>query len=250
MSQNILIYITQKDTHDYNYGVKIILITKGKIMNKIILTIALITISAFGQNALAANFYPTNGIAQEMAGTVNKGAVSIDLVNHTGYRSSVRVGMFGGEIIYTPDAAGAIAPLIGYKHAFTKNMAAYGLFNFDSETSTPDTLLGFSYSGGSSSFMYNANVEVLSPGAGGPNTVEFKAGGYYAITTQSTGRMYLIGELALNTEADTTNMYAAMRFAPKKNVNIDVGLFHSFSGGGFSTSSFGAPLFFRLTLDL
>lgn len=224
----------------------------GNKMNKIITTLTLVAMSMFGHNALAANLYPSNGIFQEMAGTTDKGGVSIDLYDNSGYRSSVRMGMFNGEVVYTPNPAGAGGPMVGYKYPFkNKKMAAYGLFNFDSVAGTPDLLFGFAYTGGSrSKFMYNANVEVLAPGAAGSvNTVELKAGGYYAIKAGGAGRMYIAGELIMDTNANTTNLFAALRFAPKKNVNIDVGIFTSLSGAG-GTSTVGAPLFFRLTLGL
>ena len=217
-------------------------------MNKIILSIALITMSAFASSAHAADVYPTNGIYQEMAGTIKAGEISIDLLNNTGYRSSVRIGMFGGEVIYTPNVLGAVTGLIGYKHPFNNNMAAYGLFNYDSVTGSPDLLLGFSYSGGTRKFMYNANAEIFAPGtAGAANTTQIKAGAYYAISTQGTGRMYIAGELVMDTAANTTDLYAALRFAPKKNVNIDVGVYQSIGGGN---STIGVPIFFRLTLGV
>lgn len=218
-------------------------------MNKIILGIALISMSAFSSSTFAADFYPTNGVFQEMAGTTKKGEISLDLYDSSGYRNSVRIGMFGGEVIYTPNVPGAVTGLIGYKHPFNNNMAAYGLFNFDSVTGSPDLLLGFSYSGGTRKFMYNANAEIFSPGtAGGVNTTEIKAGAYYAISTQGAGRMYIAGELIMDTTANTTDLFAALRFAPKKNVNIDVGIYQSLGGAG--TSTIGVPVFFRLTLGV
>lgn len=219
-------------------------------MNKILLSLTLLTMSAFGQSALAADVYPTNGVFQEMAGTTKAGQVSIDLLNNTGYRSSVRIGMFGGEVIYTDGPAAAVGPLIGYKHPFNKNMAAYGLFNYDTVSGSPDLLLGFSYSGGTQKFMYNVNAEVFAPGtAGATNSTLFKAGAYYAISSKATGRMYIAGELVMDTVANTSDLFAAMRFAPKKNVNIDVGVYQSLGGAG-GTSTIGVPIFFRLTLGV
>lgn len=220
-------------------------------MSKILLGMTLLTMSAIGHTALAADVYPTSGIYQEMAGTTKPGQISIDLLrNPTTLRQSVRVGMFGGEVMYITKITGAATDLVGYKYPFNKNMAAYGLFNYDTVTGSPDLLLGFSYSGGTQKFMYNVNAEVFAPGAAGAtNSTLFKAGAYYAISSKATGRMYLAGELVMDTVANTSNLYAAMRFAPKKNVNIDVGVYQSIGGAG-GTSTIGVPIFFRLTLGV
>ena len=222
-------------------------------MKKFILALPLLAASTFAQNVLAASDYPTNGIYQEMAGTANNGEISIDLYNSTNYRSTVRVGMFGGEIIYSPDVLvdpilGNTAPMMGFKYPINKNMAAYGMLNFDSAADT-DLLFGFSYSGGNRDFLYNGNAEIIAPGAAGAeNTVRVKGGAYYAISSRGVGRMYLAGEIVIDTNADTTDLYAAMRFSPKKNVNVDIGVYESIDAANVSTT--GVPIFFRLTLGI
>ncbi len=218
-------------------------------MIKVMLGTALLAMSTFGHNVVAAQPYPTNGIFQEMSGTTAEGKTSIDLLNSSNFRDSVRLGMFGGEIIYTPNAAGAAGDMLGYKHPFNMNMAAYGLINFDTAADSPDLLLGFAYSGGERSFMYNFNAEILSPGGVGDNTMEIKAGGYYAIVNRTMGSMYLAGELVMDLNNDTTSIFAALRFVPRENIHVDVGIYQS-DGGGNGSSRIGIPLFFRLTLGI
>ena len=218
-------------------------------MIKVILGTTLLAMSTFGHNVVAAQPYPTNGIYQEMSGTTAEGKTSIDLLNSSNFRDSVRLGMFGGEIIYTPNAAGASSDMLGYKHPFNMKMAAYGLINFDTADNNTDLLLGFAYSGGDRSFMYNFNAEIFSPGGGGDNTMEIKAGGYYAIVNRTISSMYRAGELVMDLNNDTTSIFAAMRFVPRENIHVDVGVFQS-DGGGGGSSRIGIPLFFRLTLGI
>ncbi len=217
-------------------------------MIKAILGTALLVMISFGNNVFAQP-YPTNGITQEMAGTNEKGNISIDLFNSTNFRSSVRFGMFGGEVIYTPNAAGAAGDMLGYKHSFSAKTAAYGLINYDTAANGPDLLLGFAYTGGNNSFMYNFNGEIISPGGGGDNILEIRAGGYYALSSQELGRIYLAGELVLDLNNDTSRIFCAFRFVPAENIHVDVGVYDS-EGGGGGDSALGIPLFFRLTLGI
>ena len=131
---------------------------------------AVLAISAVGQSALADQQYPTGGMFQEMAGTIAKGKVSIDLINSTSYRDSVRIGLPRGELIYSRNVAGVPGDLLDYKHPINGNLAAYGLINFDSNADGTDLLLGVAYSGGDGKFWYNINGEILSPGNGGDST--------------------------------------------------------------------------------
>jgi hypothetical protein len=217
-------------------------------MNKAVLGAALLVVITCG-NVVVAQPYPTNGIAQEMAGTLDKGSVSIDLLNTTSFRSSVRFGMFGGEVVYTPNAAGAAGDMLGYKHAFSQRAAAYGLINYDTAADGPDLLLGFAYTGGKDNFMYNFNGEIISPGGGGDNILEIRGGGYFALSSREVGRIYIAGELVLDLNNDTQRLFAGLRFVPKENVNVDVGVFDS-EGGAGGDNALGVPLFFRLTLGI
>ncbi|MFC1529327.1 hypothetical protein ACFL6R_01290 [Gemmatimonadota bacterium] len=217
-------------------------------MSKAVVGTALLVMITFG-NTASAQPYPTNGIAQEMAGTLDKGSVSIDLLNSTNFRSSVRFGMFGGEVLYTPNAAGAAGDMLGYKHSFSAKTAAYGLINYDTAADGPDLLLGFAYTGGKQSFMYSFNGEIISPGGGGDNILEIRAGGYYALSSREVGRIYIAGELTLDLNNDISRIFGALRFVPAENVHVDVGLYDS-EGGGGGDSALGIPLFFRLTLGI
>ena len=97
--------------------------------------------------------------------------------------------------------------------------------------------------------MYNINGELFSPGGNGKNVTEIKLGAYYTINNKyAIGRTQLAGEIAIDTNSDTSSIYSALRFAPKKNVHIDIGIYQSVSGGG--DSSVGAPIFFRLTFGI
>jgi hypothetical protein len=211
-----------------------------------------------GSKRSTVSSYPTNGIFQEMSGTTGQGKISVDLLNSSDYRHSARFGMFGGEIMYTPNAAGASGDMLGYKHPINKKMAAYGLINFDADADGPDMIFGFAYSGGKSTLMYNVNAEILSPGGGGDNTTEVKAGCYYAINSKRAGRLYLAGEYVMNMTDETSSIYGALRFVPKNNVRVDVGVYHSErtdggggpGGGGDADSQMGIPVFFRLTLGI
>lgn len=117
--------------------------------------VVLLAISIFGHCVFVGNRYPTSGIVQQMAGTVSNGTVTIDLLNSSEFRDTVRFGLSGGELI-------------------------------------------------------------------------------------------------LDTDADTSDLYAALRFAPRKNVYIDVGIHESIGGSGnkADNSTAGVPVLFRLTLGI
>ena len=162
---------------------------------------------------------------RKWGGTLGKGKVSIDLLNNTGYRDSVRIGLPRGELIYATNVAGVANDMLGYKHPINSNISIYGLVNFDSNADSTDMIFGAAYSGGDSKFWYNVSGEMLSPGDGGDSTFEIKAGGYYEVHSEIMGRMYLAGEIIYDNTLGTANMYAAVHFVPYKNVNIDVGLY-------------------------
>lgn len=220
-------------------------------MNKILKLLTFLALLG-ASTAHAGDRYPTVGVMQEMAGTTAEGEVSVDLYDTTAYNSHVRIGMFGGEVMYRIIGGGGVNDRVGYKHPFNDNMAAYGLIFFSNAApaSVTDITLGFSYSGGDRDFMYNVNLEIDSP-TGAPNTTWLKGGAYYAVSSRNTGRMYITGELIMNMTINTTDLYAGLRFAPKKNVNIDIGAFQSIGGAGAGAgSAIGVPLFFRLNLGV
>jgi hypothetical protein len=219
---------------------------------KITMATALLAMAGLPHNVYAGNAYPSNGLNQEMAGTIKSKTVSIDLVNTSDFRDYVRVGLpNGGEVLYAANNR-YTADLVGYKHLFNASIGAYGMVNFDSESDGTDTVAGISYSGTTNGFMYNFNVEIISPGDDRDSITEIKAGGYYTIKNQTLGRTTLIAEYVLDNTNDTSDLYAAVRFSPNNNVRIDVGLYESFDGGSGSSndSSSGIPIFFRLNLKL
>jgi len=215
-------------------------------------SIAILAMITFGQNAFAEQQYPSPGMFQEMAGTMAKGKVSIDLYNSTDYRNSVRLGLPRGELMYSTGVAGVGGDMIGYKHAINGNLAAYGLVSYDSNADDTQMVFGTAYSGGNSKFWWNINAEMLSPGGDADSTLEIKGGAYYAINTEFTGRMYLVGEVVMDNEDSTTDIYGALHFVPSENVNIDIGVYKSIGGAGSieDESTVGLPVFFRLTLIL
>jgi hypothetical protein len=213
---------------------------------------ALLAMVGLSHYAYAGNAYPSNGISQEMAGTIKSKTVSIDLVNTSDFRDYVRVGLpSGGEVLYAANNR-YTGDLVGYKHLFNASIAAYGMVNFDSESDGTDTVAGVSYSGSTNGFVYNFNVEIISPGDDRDSITEIKAGGYYTIKNQSLGRTTFIAEYVLDNTNDTSDIYVAARFSPNKNVRIDVGVYESFDNGTGATndSSSGIPIFFRLNLKL
>ena len=224
-----------------------------KLNKKIRMATALLAMAGLSHNAYAGNIYPSNGLSQEMAGTIKSGSVSIDLVNTSDLRDYVRVGLpTGGEALYAANDRYTGGDLVGYKHLFNANIGAYGMVNFDSESDGTDTVAGISYSGTTNGFMYNFNVEIISPGDDRESITEIKAGGYYTIKNQTLGRTSFIAEYVMDNTNDTSDIYVAARFSPNKNVRIDVGVYDSFDGGngGSSVSSTGIPVFFRLNLKL
>ena len=221
-------------------------------MNKIRTATALLVMTGFLHNAQAENIYPTNGLFQEMAGTISSGSASIDLVNTTGFRDYIRVGLpTGGEFLYAANINN-VGDMVGYKHLFNRSIGAYGMVSFDSDADGTDTIAGISYSGTSNGFMYNFNAEIISPGDDSDSTTEIKAGGYYTLKNQTFGRTTLIAEYVMDNTNDTSGITAAVRFVPNKNIRIDVGVYESFDDGdaGSSDSSTGLPLFFRLNLKI
>ena len=220
-------------------------------MNKIRMATALLAMTGFSHNVYADNIFPTTGLFQEMAGTLSSGSASIDLVNTTGFRDYVRVGLpTGGEVLYASNISGT-GDMVGYKHLFNSNIGAYGMVGFDSDADGTDTIAGITYSRSSNGFMYNFNAEIISPGDDGDSTTQIKAGGYYTIKNRSLGRTTLIAEYVMDNTNDTSGIYAAVRFVPNKNIRIDVGIYESFDDdGGSSDSSTGLPLFFRLNLKI
>ncbi len=222
-------------------------------MNKIRMVTALLVMTGISHNVYADNIYPSNGLFQEMAGTISSGEVSVDLINTTGFRDYVRVGLpTGGEAIYAMNHNG-LADMAGYKHLFNRNIGAYSLVGYDSDADGTDTIAGISYSGMTNGFMYNVNVEIISPGNDGEDsTTEIKAGGYYTIKNRSFGRTTLIAEYVMDNSNDTSGIFAAVRFVPNNNIRIDVGLYESFDDGdgGSSDSSTGMPLFIRLNFKI
>jgi len=214
---------------------------------------ALLFMAGISHNVYADNIYPSNGLFQEMAGTISSGEVSIDLINTTGFRDYVRVGLpTGGEAIYALNHNG-LSDMAGYKHLFNRNIGAYGLVGFDSDADGTDTVAGISYSGiMTNGFMYNVNLEIISPGGDGDSTTEIKAGGYYTIKNRSFGRITLIAEYVMDNSNDSSGIFAAVRFVPNSNISIDVGLYESIDNGSgdSSDSSTGMPLFFRLNLKI
>jgi hypothetical protein len=198
----------------------------------------------------AGNIFPSNGLSQELAGTIKSGSVSIDLIDSSDFRDYVRVGLpTGGEVLYATNNR-YTGDLVGYKHLFNANIGAYGMVNFDSGSDGTDTVVGISYSGTTNGFMYNFNVEIISPGDDRDSITEIKAGGYYTIKNKTLGRTTLIAEYVMDNTNDTSDIYAAVRFAPNKNIRMDVGVYDSFDGGGGGSndSSAGIPIFFRLNL--
>jgi hypothetical protein len=221
-------------------------------MNKLILASTVLAMSAIGHDVFAGNAYPTNGLFQEMAGTISTGTVSIDLVNTSNFRDYVRVGLStGGEALYATHIRGA-GDMVGYKHLINRSMAAYGLISFDSADDDTETLFGMSYSGSANGFVYNVNAEMFSPGGDADSTMEIKAGVYYSMRTRYAGRIRLAAEYIMNTDDDTSSINALVRFAPNSNFRIDVGVYESIDngGGGASDSSTGIPLFFRLNFRM
>jgi hypothetical protein len=213
---------------------------------------ALLVIAGISHNVYADNIYPSNGLFQEMAGTISSGEVSVDLINTTGFRDYVRVGLpTGGEAIYAMNHNG-LADMAGYKHLFNRSIGAYGLVGYDSDSDGTDTVAGISYSGMmTNGFMYNLNVELVSPGGDGEDsTTEIKAGGYYTIKNRSFGRTTLMAEYVMDSSNDSSGIFAAVRFVPNNNIRIDVGVYESFDSGSDRDSSTGMPLFFRLNLKI
>jgi hypothetical protein len=219
---------------------------------KITVATALLAMAGLPHNVYAGNAYPSNGLNQEMAGTIKSKTVSIDLIDSSDFRDYVRVGLpTGGEALYATNNR-YTGDLVGYKHLFNANIGAYGMVNFDSESDGTDTVAGVSYSGSTNGFVYNFNVEIISPGDDRDSITEIKAGGYYTIKNRTLGRTTFIAEYVMDNTNDTSDIYVAARFSPNSNVRIDVGVYESYDGGngGSTDSSSGIPIFFRLNLKL
>ena len=64
--------------------------------------------------------------------------------------------------------------------------------------------------------------------------------------------MYRVGEVVMDNEDSTTDIYGALHFVPSQNANIDIGVYKSIGGARNieDESTIGLPVFFRLTLIL
>jgi len=202
---------------------------------------------------------PSFGFAQEMAGVTSKGDISIDLYDSLANPVDVRIGALGGEIMIDATVANT-ARGIGYKYPINKNMAAYGMLYLNTGGATSITNLtgGFSFSGVSGNFAYNANAEVHSCttcGAGNTSATNFdaKGAGFFNINTPKLGGKLMLGgevSVRLSPSPTTTSLYAGARWLPKPNVLLDLGLFTSLPTGGTTTSTFGTPAFARVAITL
>jgi len=206
-----------------------------------------------------ASSAPSFGFAQEMAGVTRKGDVVIDLYDSLANPTDVRVGALGGEIMIDATVANT-ARGVGYKYPINKNMAAYGMLylNTGGATSITNITGGFSFSGASGDFIYNANAEVHSCttcGAGNTSATNFdaKGAGFFNLSAPKLGGKLMLGgevSLRLSPSPTTTSLYAGARWLPKPNVLIDLGMFTSLPAGATTTSTFGTPAFARVAITL
>ena len=195
---------------------------------------------------------PSFGFVQETAAVTADGEILVDLYNTTNYRSMIRIGAFGGEVLVNPDNE-IDAHGLGYKFAINQNIAAYGMLFLDNDNSYTNITLGASYSTIASGFLLNGNVELFSqsditPGGPSETFLDLRGSAFYRLANNSVkGSLYIGGELDLEISPDSdSDVYLGVRWIPKRNVILDLGAFQSL--GAANTSNLGTPVFMRLNV--
>lgn len=209
--------------------------------------LSLTSLTSLAAKSGTANF-PSFGFTQEMAGVTEKGKISADIYNTTGYPMHLRIGAFGGEIMIDPNGAATTATGIGYKHPIGSNLALYGKLFLNSATGGQTNItLGASYTGQSGNFLYNGNGHFTNANALNESTFLLNGAGFYQLDTKSlSGRVQLGGELSFQVSPSPTetNLFLGGRWEPNKNVLIDLGLATSVGG----TTTIQTPAFVRFNL--
>lgn len=229
-------------------------------MNKIFISLLLVAgLSGFAGQLIAASHtdslagVPSFGIVQETAAITANGDILVDLHNSTNYRDMIRIGAFGGEVMINLDG-GKAARGLGYKASINSNMAAYGMLFLDNDASVTNLTAGISYTTRASGFILNGNAEIFSQsntgGGGGPSEtfLDVRGSGFYPLDINAASGSVLLGvEIDIQIDPTSeTDIYIGLRWIPKTNIVLDLGVFESIDAN--NTSTVGTPAFVRVNI--
>jgi hypothetical protein len=212
-------------------------------------------LSYAASKAPSKSMAPSFGFDQETSSVVEEGSVLIDLYNSTGYRSMVRVGAFGGEVMVHPSQGNA-ARGIGYKRAINPDFSAYGMLFIDNDASFTNFTLGAAYTTMASGFILNLNAEMfnqsdLTPGVS-ETFMDVRGSAFYPLHMASkNGAMSLGVEIDQEVSPDSiTDVYLGARWMPNRNIILDLGLYRSLGAvsPAPTTSTVATPAFVRVNV--
>ncbi len=245
-------------------------VRRERIKMKKHLAITAIVIIAFGfSNAASAAWWPWSddgaqtsstaarkvndpmmmsfGFVQETASVLSRGRIRADIYNTTDYPSQVRIGAFGGEVLIDP-SDGPTATGLGYKRSINSKMAVYGkLFLATGGGQTDNWTLGVSHTAQRGRLVYNGNAHYTNANAANESTLLLNGAAFYRVIVKSVpGPVQLGGEVSVRMSPGPTrtDLFMGVRWQPKRNVLIDVGVATSIDGDTF----IGTPAFVRLNL--
>ncbi len=187
------------------------------------------------------------GFVQETASVLSRGRIRADIYNTTDYPSQVRIGAFGGEVLIDP-SDGPTATGLGYKRSINSKMAVYGkLFLATGGGQTDNWTLGVSHTAQRGRLVYNGNAHYTNANAANESTLLLNGAAFYRVIVKSVpGPVQLGGEVSVRMSPGPTrtDLFMGVRWQPKRNVLIDVGVATSIDGDTF----IGTPAFVRLNL--
>lgn len=197
------------------------------------------------------------GFVQETSTVLKEGLVLVDLYNSIGYRNTIRIGAFGGEVM-VDTTSGNNARGIGYKRAINEDVTAYGMLFIDNDASFTNLTAGIAYTTFKSGWILNVNAEIFNQsdptGAAGVSEtfMDVRGSAFYPLTGKLTRGKVSIGiEVDLEISPDSvTDVYFGARWVPKRNIVIDLGLYESFGAPSPapSVSTVSTPAFLRLNV--
>jgi hypothetical protein len=187
------------------------------------------------------------GFVQETGWTLKKGEIRADIYNTTEYPWHIRVGAFGGEVLIDPsDAPDATG--LGYKRSF-KNFALYGklFLSSDNGNQGDSWAIGVSHSARKGKLTYNANGHYTNANAANEETLLVNGSVFYRVIVKAVpGPVQLGAEVTMQVSPGPTrtDLFGGIRWEPRRNVLLDLGLATSVDGDTF----IGTPAFVRLNL--
>lgn len=187
------------------------------------------------------------GFVQETASVLRRGQIRVDIYNTTDYPSYVRIGAFGGEVLIDPSDA-PTATGLGYKRSINSKLAVYGklfLASAGGGNQTDNWAFGVSHTARRGRLILNGNAQYAS--GANEDTLLLNGAGFYRVIVKGVpGPVHLGAEVSMRMSPGPmrTDLFVGVRWEPKRNVLIDLGVATSIDGDTF----IGTPAFVRLNL--